>query len=118
MFTIPKQTRNRLKDPPYMYMIQHIQRHKHASKNGAAVKSLFGTERVLSVHNHYPYFCIAPNNECFKKSVSEDISQSSHYRSGKGDKNEKLVADNKIWKYKDQLIKAVQETIKATRFRI
>lgn len=104
--------------PSYMYMMQHIQRHEHASQNGAAAKSLFGTERVLAVHNHFPYFCIAPDNKCVNRNVPEDISQSSHYRSGKGDENEKLVVDNKIWKYKDQLTKAVQGTMKATRFRM
>ena len=104
--------------PSYMYMMQHIQRHESASTNNAAAKSLFGTERVLAVHNHYPYFCIAPNHRCFREHVFENISLSSHYRLGEGDKNEKLVTDNKIWKYKNQLIKAVQETMKATRFRI
>jgi hypothetical protein len=105
--------------PKYMYMLQHIDRSQNFSSRGAAVKSIFGTERVLSVFTHYPRYCLSKiQHNCNSYGLSTNISQNSHYRDHMDPNTTFHVTqkDKTIWKYKDQLLKAVQETLKATKF--
>jgi hypothetical protein len=107
--------------PKYMYMLQHIERSKNFSYPGEAVKSIVGTERVLAIHNHMPHRCIRkkPNNIfCALHIFSTNISQNSHYRDhlDEGTTFNVTQKDKTIWKYKDQLIKAVQKTMKDLDF--
>lgn len=61
--------------PTYMYMLQHVERSQNFSKNGCAVKSLFGTERVLAIHNHAAHYCIAPTgHRCFSHQFKKNSS--------------------------------------------
>jgi Glycosyltransferase family 92 len=104
--------------PKYMNMLQHTQRSQNFTKYGVATKSFVGTERVKTVHNHTPKHCIKDDNSCSKISVSTSIAQSSHYRTkvGKGTTFNVTKEDKTIWKFKDSLIKAVQQTLSETGF--
>ena len=103
--------------PNYMHMLQHVQRSKNISLPGSAVKSLFGTERVLTVHNHMPQHCIAEKEHgCKYFDFPLNISQNSHYRNEVEKEFLTTREDKTIWKYKDRLLKDVQETLAATGF--
>jgi hypothetical protein len=102
--------------PKYMYMLQHIERSKNFSNPGNAVKSIFGTERVLAVHTHMPHRCIHPKPYhywCNLFDLPRNISQNSHYRDHM-DKNTSFnmtQEDKTLWKYKDRLMQTVQKTL-------
>ena len=101
--------------PEFMYMLQHIQRSQNYSLYGAE-KSFLSTKRVLSVHNHMPHQCLSNEyHNCSSLRFPISVAQNSHYRN-KLDLNsgyELTVEDTTIWKYKEQLIKVVSETLKA-----
>jgi hypothetical protein len=105
--------------PEYMYMLQHTLRARKFSSYGQFVKSIFGTNRVVYVHNHRPHQCLNQNMRCMLKQLPRSVGRNNHYRfdedSGGVDLNS-TGNDTKIWKYKDQLIKAVQKTLKETGF--
>jgi Glycosyltransferase family 92 len=105
--------------PSFMYMLQHIQRSQNFSDEGNAVKSLFGTERVLTVHNHSPHHCINDDHWCNLVYIPTNISQNSHYRNemDKGTNFHITKVDKTIWKFKDVLLQEVQKTLKDTGFR-
>ena len=104
--------------PHFMYMLQHTERSKNFSKRGYAIKTLFGTERVLTVHTHMPYHCIAKTKHfCRKVHLPTNISQNSHYRATM-DKEffEVTQADKIILKYREKLIWNVKKTLEETQF--
>jgi Glycosyltransferase family 92 len=103
--------------PWYMYMLQHTERSKIFSPPGHQVKSFFGTERVLVVHNHAPHFCLNDKSWCNTYNMPISFSQNSHYRRNLvGEYLEKRIPDKTVMKFKDPLIKAVQKTLKDTGF--
>lgn len=105
--------------PSYMYMLQHIQRSQNFSSEGDAVKSLFRTERILTVHNHMAHNCINVNHTCDWVYFPQDIAQNSHYRNKVDETMNFHITkiDKTIWKFKDVLVKEVQKTLKNTKFR-
>lgn len=103
--------------PEYLYMLQHVQRTQKYSQQGNYPKSILGTERVLSVHNHMPQRCLSDNEKCNIFYVPNYIAQNSHYRNARGGPGFDILVDDKsIWKFKDQLLRAVSETIQDTHF--
>lgn len=104
--------------PTYMYMLQHVQRSQNFSKFDDAIKSIFGTEKVVAVHTHEPYKCINRHNEwCNRYHFPRNVSQNSHYRDHM-DKEEfnVTIEDRTLWKYKDRLMKAVYQTLSDLNF--
>lgn len=105
--------------PEYMYMLQHTLRTQNFTPPGFSVKSFFGTERVLTVHNHMPHHCLQDHLGCQYLDFPYSVGQNSHFRVIDGYFHEDmttLVYDNKTWKFKDPLIKAVQKTLRETGF--
>jgi hypothetical protein len=106
--------------PKYMYMLQHVERSKNFSNPGHAVKSIFRTERVLTVHTHAPHHCLRPEpgkNRCKFFKFPTNVSQNSHYRDHMGDPDSYITQEDKtIWKFKDQLIEAVKKTLMDLNF--
>lgn len=105
--------------PTYMYMLQHTQKPKNYSEAGRR-KSIFNTETVLTAFNHFPTYCLGEKYKCNSLIAPTNISQNCHYREGLSEYNStnQTVLDDSILKFKDPLIKAVQETLKATKFRL
>ena len=104
--------------PSYMHMLQHVQRSKKITKPWESVKSFFNTGRVLTIHNHYPHHCLTnkKRKKCTRFAIPPNISQSSHYRD-KVDKDYRTtIEDSTIWKFKERLLKDVQNTLAATKF--
>jgi Glycosyltransferase family 92 len=101
--------------PKHHYMLQHVQRSIAFTSNIDAIKSFVRPGLVLVVHNHYAIKCLSYNDSsptgCSKTVISKNISQLSHYRNDVDDEFKATVLDTKIWKFKNELIKAVRETM-------
>jgi hypothetical protein len=102
--------------PKFMYILQHVQRSKNFSRLGEGVKSIVRTERILSLHNHEKNNCIFEKGKhfCLPFFLATEISQNSHFRSqmDEGTTFNITQEDKTLWKYKDRLIQAVNETLR------
>ncbi|RWS27472.1 Glycosyltransferase-like protein, partial [Leptotrombidium deliense] len=96
--------------PRYLHMLQHVYRSRNYTKPGQYVKCFHNTERVLSLHNHFPLNCFGG---CTTYSINTSLAHLQHYRkdcvgplknSCKTDFRVYTVRDTTIWKYKDELI--------------
>ena len=110
--------KSKLEVPHFLYILQHTARSQNSSPPGDAVKSLFKTETVLTVHNHMPHHCIgSQTHNCKYYDVPINIGQNSHYRNHLDDKVFNITQENRtIWKYKEKLIKLVEKTLTETEF--
>jgi hypothetical protein len=102
--------------PKYHYMLQHVQRSVNFSVWDEASKTIFVPDEILVVHNHRPLMCIdgAP---CENEEMPTNISHSNHYRDHVDEPMfEETTEDKMIWRFKDELIKAVHKTLLATGF--
>ena len=116
----PNQKLQPFKDiPTHNYMLQHVQRSVEILQKGQGEKSFFNTERVLVVHNHYALKCLYGKNNfyCRNPKVPLKIAQVNHYRDEVEKKFNVTVLDSTIWKYKDELIARVQESLNEIQFR-
>ncbi|XP_053202605.1 uncharacterized protein LOC128387433 [Panonychus citri] len=96
--------------PTYLHMLQHVYRSRNYTKPGQYVKCFHNTERVVSLHNHFPLNCFG---SCTTYSINTSLAHLQHYRkdcvgplknSCKTDFRIYTTRDTTIWKYKDQLI--------------
>ncbi|XP_022657968.1 uncharacterized protein LOC111248999 [Varroa destructor] len=108
--------------PPYMHMLQHVYRAKNFTKPGAYVKCFHDTQRVVSLHNHFPLNCFG---SCTTYSVPPEIAQMQHYRkdcvgplqkSCESEFKSSTIRDTTIWRYKDELITRVTATLQKLDF--
>jgi hypothetical protein len=97
--------------PEFMYMLRNTQHYEGHNLPG---KSLFQTETHKVVHNHYSIACLSGSCKSYK--VSEKIGRINHYRDEESHFSfGKVVDDRSVFKFKDQLIRKVQDTLKATK---
>ncbi|RZC36354.1 Glyco transf 92 domain containing protein [Asbolus verrucosus] len=101
--------------PTDMHMLQHVYRAKNYTAPGAYMKGFHDTRQVLALHNHYPIGCV---KQCNSTNFDVIWAQLQHYRSDcvKDVKNcesmkADAVLDTQIWKYKSELIDAVNRTL-------
>jgi hypothetical protein len=108
--------------PPYMHMLNHVYRSRNYTKPGQYVKCFHNTERVLSLHNHFPLNCFG---YCTTYSVGTDQAQLQHYRKDcvgplrnacNSDFRAHTVRDTTIWRYKEPLIDRVTSVLKRLHF--
>ncbi|GLV36768.1 uncharacterized protein CBL_02397 [Carabus blaptoides fortunei] len=64
--------------PKYMHMLQHVYRAKNFTKPNQYVKCFHNTERVLTLHNHFPLSCLA--GSCTSYPIETTDAQLQHYR--------------------------------------
>ncbi|XP_068224430.1 uncharacterized protein [Palaemon carinicauda] len=113
------QQRNRTANAPYfMHMLRNIRRSIKYNKPTHYVKCFHDTERVLTIHNHFPITCIGGKCESFY--IDTDTAQLHHYRSecvrglrkvcDKEYKNQ-TVMDPSILRYQNRLIARVNDTL-------
>ena len=95
--------------PSHLHMMQHVYRSDKQTPPGHYVKAFHDPSRVLTLHNHFPFSCLAG---CAFHSVSPTTAQLHHYR-------EDCVADlrsvcqeqYKNVSVRDTSIWAVRETV-------
>lgn len=97
--------------PHYLHMMQHVYRSKNYTKPGQYVKCFHNTDRVVSLHNHFPMNCFG---QCTTYSIPVHLAHLQHYRkdcvgplkqSCKSDFRVYTTRDTTIWKYKQQMIR-------------
>ncbi|XP_031347648.1 uncharacterized protein LOC116174011 [Photinus pyralis] len=104
--------------PRYMHMLQHVYRAKNFTKPGAYVKCFHNTEKVLILHNHFPFACLGSG--CTTYPINTADAQLQHYRADcvddlkqkcEGFKNNSVM-DVTIWKFKQPLIARVSTALR------
>lgn len=104
--------------PNYYYMLLQTQRSANFSEKLEFEKSFNVPDKIIAVHNHSPIVCCHRNgDQCKLKSIPVEIAQLNHYRN-KIDISEVngTLEDKTVWKFKNELIEAVKETMEATKF--
>lgn len=102
--------------PKPLYMMENIQKLDYYSFEDAP-KSILNTKKVLTVHNHVPIHCIGHNYSCNMIHFPINVGQLNHYRHKIDFEFDlsKTVEDKSVWKFKNQIIEKVKETLKATK---
>ncbi|ENN71839.1 hypothetical protein YQE_11458, partial [Dendroctonus ponderosae] len=108
--------------PKYMHMLQHVYRTKNFTKPGQYVKCFHNTEKVLTLHNHFPLSCLGSG--CTSYPIETTDAQLQHYRADCVKTLKKSceefrktsVMDTTIWKFKEPLIQRVSSTLKTLGF--
>ncbi len=103
--------------PKYMHMLQHVERTFNYTKAGQFVKCFHNTERVLTLHNHFPLACLEKG--CTSYSVPTELAHLQHYRADCvkqlkktcGTLKNHTVTDTAIWRFKDELIARTTRTL-------
>lgn len=102
--------------PRYLHMLNHVYRSKNYTKPGLFVKCFHNTDRVVSLHNHFPMNCFG---QCTTYSVNTSLAHMQHYRKDCVDPLKKscnefrnfTMRDTSIWRFKDDLIRRTTETL-------
>ncbi|XP_066584794.1 uncharacterized protein [Prorops nasuta] len=108
--------------PKYMHMLQHVYRSKNFTKPNQYIKCFHNPERVVTLHNHFPLACLGAG--CTSYPIETEDAQLQHYRADcvKSLKKtcveyrENSVLDTTIWRYRDELVERVTETLKILGF--
>ncbi|CAL4119663.1 unnamed protein product [Meganyctiphanes norvegica] len=95
--------------PTYMHMLRNVYRSVNYTKPGAYIKAFHNTERILTLHNHFPFACIG--GQCSAYSVNTNDAHLMHYRDDCVAELKKVcnqfkkftVRDENIWRYKEKL---------------
>ncbi|XP_066959543.1 uncharacterized protein [Macrobrachium rosenbergii] len=108
--------------PPYMHMLQHVYRAYNYTKPGAFIKCFHDTERVITLHNHFPFACFGG---CNSFPIDTEDAQLQHYRADcvsdlkkscfREYKNH-TVLDTTIWRYQKGLVRNVENTLRNLNF--
>ncbi|KAK5640523.1 hypothetical protein RI129_011334 [Pyrocoelia pectoralis] len=100
--------------PRYMHMLQHVYRAKNFTGPSAYIKCFHNTDKVLTLHNHYPRACL--RGGCYSYSIDTTDAQLQHYRrdcvadvskSECEDFKKNGILDTTIWKFKQPLMERV-----------
>jgi hypothetical protein len=107
--------------PRYLHMLQHVYRSKNYTKPGRFVKCFHNTERVVSLHNHYPRKCFG---YCTTYAVDTNVAHLQHYRkdcvgqlkNSCKDYRAYTIRDTTIYKYKEELIQRATNVLNKLGF--
>ncbi|KAL7012492.1 hypothetical protein ACKWTF_014883 [Chironomus riparius] len=104
--------------PKNLYFLPNIYRANNFTKNGGNAKTFMKMDRVLTVHNHFPFSCLDDQNDfkCKRFGVAREDGQLSHYRVNCTNKECKEsiddpVRDESLWKFKDEIVENVRDVI-------
>ena len=103
--------------PNYDYMLQHVKRTK-IDPNELQSKSFFQPDNIIVVYNHKAWKCHGSSDfSCKTASAPSSVAQLNHYRNEMKKKVLSNIKDRTIWKYKNELINAVEETLNYFNFQ-
>lgn len=104
--------------PKNLYFLPNIYRADKFTPHGGNVKTFIRTDRILTIHNHFPFSCLNETNNyhCKTFQVAREDGQLSHYRSTciTNECKESMdnpVMDTSLWKFKDEILLAVNEAV-------
>ena len=107
--------------PKNLLFLQHIYRAAKLSPEGSGAKSFMRTDDVIIIHIHRALQCV---DFCNIYDINDEDARVQHYRNGCGsghsieecnDFRNHTVRDTALWRYKDDIMKNVDETVKATK---
>lgn len=106
--------------PANMNFLPRIYRSVNFTKAKSAAKSFQDTERIYSMHNHFPMECIGKAVIDFLM-IDENDGQLQHYRKNCNnypkeeceDFKNNVVKDLSLWKHKNEILQNVNRTLKA-----
>jgi len=112
-----------LEIPQNLYFLPNIYRAANFTPRGGNAKSFLRTDRVLTIHSHFPFSCLNNNENfiCKRFYVSREDGQLSHYRNECIKKEcleslENPDIDLSLWKFKDQILKNVKNVMKKIEY--
>jgi hypothetical protein len=87
-----------------------------------AMKSIIIPDKVVSVYMHFAMFCLDGDKQdswCkWERYVPENVSLVYHFRDSFLEEMDNTAkTDFTMWKYKNNLVQAVAETLNATGFK-
>jgi hypothetical protein len=105
--------------PRHNYMLQHVQRSSKMSNFGSSVKSFYLPEKILVVHNHNALLSWYSSEvrKSWIGAIPVNLSQNSHYRDKVDEQFRETIEDKTLWKYKDALVKAVNEVMEIVGYK-
>lgn len=104
--------------PEYMHILRHVYRTQNFTKPKYFVKSFHSTQRVLTLHNHFPLHCL--NGACYTTEIPTDLGYLHHYREDCVSElkttcekwKKSTVRDDGVWRFKAELIRNVEKTLR------
>lgn len=110
-------------DVPNDYLfLQHIYRAANFCEEGMRPKSFQNAETTEVPHNHYALECLGKMGWCDAVAVDVDDGKLHHYRRTCDftadlcdDYSNNTVKDAALWRFKDQIIKNVENSLKAIK---
>jgi hypothetical protein len=85
--------------------------------NGA-MKSMMIPEKIVSLYLHFAMFCRDGSVWCKMNTLPENVSLIYHFRDEFLHGTDNITREDfTMWKYKDELMKAVAETLNETGFK-
>lgn len=102
--------------PQHLHMLQHVYRARNFTKTGFYTKCFHSTNRILTLHNHFPFQCFG---KCNHHTFSVLLAQLQHYRRDCVSALKKVcdnfrsntIIDTTIWKFKDELIRRTTKAL-------
>ena len=104
--------------PHYMHMLQHVYRSRNFTEPYSYIKCFHNPERVLTLHNHFPFSCLG--KRCSFYAIKPEDAQLQHYRKDCVSDLKKqcddvykkhTLMDTTIWQYKESVITRVKNTL-------
>ena len=102
--------------------MQHVYRSSEYSKPGFYVKCFHRTDRVKTLHNHYPFGCL---RACSAHNVDRSLGHLQHYRRecvkelakvcAERYKNTSIV-DKSVWRYKESVVEGARQALTELKF--
>lgn len=102
--------------PVYAHMLRNVWRTSNFTKSGLYVKSFHETERVITVHNHFPLSC---RKKCSPYHINSSIARLHHYRSDCESSLKQScveirahpVKDTLLWRWKKPLLERMKRVL-------
>ena len=108
--------------PRFMHMLQHVYRAANYTGPGSYIKAFHDPQRVLTLHNHFPFSCLAKG--CSSFSIPTKDAHLQHYRTQCVGELRKVcpyyrnhtILDDSILKFKELLLRGTLRTLRHLEF--
>lgn len=108
--------------PRFMHMMQHLYRARNYTGPGSYVKAFHDPQRVLTLHNHFPFSCLPGG--CHGFSIPKEVAHLQHYRRDcvgelRGrcpDFRNHTVLESAMLRLKEPLVRGVLHTLRSLGF--
>lgn len=108
--------------PQKLRFLSNIYRAANYTPSGGNAKTFMRMDRIIAVHNHFPFSCIDPDY-CNLRNVDVNDGRLSHYRVDCvnpecEESKSNPVKDTLLWKYRDEILENIIETLDSLRVEL